>query len=262
MSFIRLENLNIEYDLSGDKGNETILFVHGLGANLHQFERQHEYFSNKFQVLSVSLRGHGKSHISFQPNQSDFTLSTMSKDLIEVLDRLAIEQVHFAGNSLGGNVGYEMLKSHPSYLKTFTTFGTTAELKKSQLTIALMKTMYALLSSRTIGQLSSSSGTTSYSKQLIKNMMSQTAKSTVLATIPNITNFNYREVIRNSTTPTMIIQGSEDQEINKVIGSTIEEFENRGNFRLKQMTEAGHFANLDNPEQFNQLLDGFYTDHR
>ncbi|WKN45490.1 alpha/beta fold hydrolase [Tunicatimonas pelagia] len=261
MHFIRLENLNIEYNLSGNKENETILFVHGLGANLNQFEKQHEYFSDSFQVLSINLRGHGESSFSYQPNQPDFTLSAMREDVIKVLDHLAIEQVHFVGNSMGGNVGYELLKSHPSRLKTFTTFGTTAELQKSKLTIVLMRTMYKLLSSRTLGSLSSSSGNTAYSKQLIKKMMSQMAKSTVLAIIPNIANFNYLAVIRNSKVPAMIIKGGKDQEINKVIGSTIEEFEQRGNFQLRNMTEAGHFANLDNPEQFNQLLEDFYNNH-
>ena len=261
MSFIRLDDLNIEYSLSGSKGKETILFVHGLGANLNQFEKQHEYFSNSFQVLSINLRGHGKSHLTFQSDQPDFTLSAMSEDVIKVLDYLASEQAHFVGNSMGGNVGYELLKSHPLRLKTFTTFGTTAKLKKSKLTIALMRTMYKLLSSRTIGNLSSSSGNTAYSKQLIKKMMSQTAKSTMLAIIPNIANFNYLAVIRNSKIPAMIIKGGNDQEINKVIGSTIQEFEKRGNFQLKNMTEIGHFANLDNPEQFNHLLEDFYRGH-
>ncbi len=55
----------------------------------------------------------------------------------------------------------------------------------------------------------------------------------------------------------MIIKGEKDKDINKVIRNTIIEFENRGNFRFYEMSKVGHFANLDNSDLFNKILEDF-----
>ena len=84
-----------------------------------------------------------------------------------LLDTLGIDNVHYVGNSMGGNVGYELMKAHPTRILSFTSFGTTAKLKKSGFTIGLMKFTYKLLSMKTIGKLSGSAGVSEYSKTKI-----------------------------------------------------------------------------------------------
>lgn len=88
-------------------------------------------------------------------------------------------------------------------------------------------------------------------------MMTLANKSTVLNLIPHLGNFDYTDVIRNSQVRSQIIRGDKDKEINKVLGSTIEVFEERGDFRLVELESAGHFANLDQFELFNQKLEEF-----
>ncbi len=58
---VQLGEIKMEYLLTGIPNKDTILFVHGLGANLSQFEYQHNYFQDRYRVLSVSLRGHGNT---------------------------------------------------------------------------------------------------------------------------------------------------------------------------------------------------------
>lgn len=43
---IQIGEINKEYLLTGVKNKDTILFVHGLGANLSQFESQHQYLQD------------------------------------------------------------------------------------------------------------------------------------------------------------------------------------------------------------------------
>lgn len=249
----------MEYKLSGKENSETILFVHGLGANLSQFEQDHEYFKNKFRVLSVNLRGHGDSTPDTESLLAGFELSVMANDVLELLDELNINQVHYVGNSMGGNIGYEILKSKPEVLKSFTTFGTTGQLSTSKLSLSIMKTTYKILSPKAIGGLSKSAGQTKESKDKILEMMSQVNKESLLAILPCLANFNYLDVIRSSNTPCMILKGEKDKDINKAIKNTVIEFENRGNFKLFEMPDAGHFANLDNPVLFHKVLEGFIT---
>jgi len=254
---MQLKDLEMEYCLSGKKNTETILFVHGLAANLSQFKRQHEHFSKEFKVLSVNLRGHGNSKLSNDFTSSDFQLSLMGNDIIELLDLLHIENVHYVGNSMGGNVGYEILKSKPQILKSFTTFGTTAQLSTSPITLGIMKFSYSILSLSLIGNMSKAAGQTLSSKEQIKDMIIEADKSVILAILPNLANFNYLEVIKKSSVPCMIIKGTQDHDINKSIDSTVTEFKKRGHFNLFISPDVGHFANLDDPNVFNHTLGNF-----
>jgi len=256
---IQLGEINMEYLLTGIENKETILFVHGLGANLSQFENQHQYFQTRYKVLSVSLRGHGNTSSSSELTELDFELSQFGNDIIMLLDTLGIDNVHYVGNSMGGNVGYELMKAHSDRMLSFTSYGTTGKLKKSGFTIGLMKFTYKLMSMKTIGKLSGSAGVSEDSKTKIIEMMSQAQKSTVLKLVPNLGNFDYLEVIKNSQVKAQIIRGDKDKEINKVLESTIETFKVRGNFNLIDLENTGHFANLDNPDLFNRTLETFFN---
>ena len=256
---IQLGEINMEYLLTGVENKETILFVHGLGANLSQFENQHKYFQNKYKVLSISLRGHGNTSSLSELTESDFELSQLGNDIIMLLDILGIDNVHFVGNSMGGNVGYELIKAYSDRMLSFTSYGTTGKLKKSGITIGLMKFTYKLLSMKTISKLSGSAGVSKDSKTKIVEMMSQAQKSTVLNLVPHLGNFDYLEVVKKSQIKAQIIRGDKDKEINKVIESTIKTFKQRGDFSLIDLENSGHFANLDNPDLFNRTLETFLT---
>ena len=256
---IQLGEINMEYLLTGNENSETIIFVHGLGANLSQFENQHTYFQDRYKVLSISLRGHGNTYSSSSLSESDFALAVLGDDILALLDALEIRKVHYVGNSMGGNIGYELMRAHPDRMLSFTSYGTTAKLEKSKLTIELMKLTYKLMSIETIGRLSSSAGMSEYSKTKIAEMMSQVRKSTILNLIPHLGKFDYLDVIRDSQVTAQIIRGDKDKEINKEIGSTIETFRRRGDFSLTDLAGSGHFANLANPDLFNRALETFLT---
>lgn len=256
---VRLGQVELEYALTGEASADTIIFVHGLGANLSQFEGQHAFFSHDYQVLSVSLRGHGQSGFVSSPTPAEYGLQQLATDIIYLLAVLRIEKVHYVGNSMGGTLGYEILKQKPALLASLSTFGTTARLSTSAITLCLLKLSYKLLSRAIIGNLARTAGQSRLAKRKIKQMMSGTAKSTLLHTLPHLAQFDYLPVIANSVVPCMIIKGGRDKEINAVMDTTIQAFEQRGNFSLVELAHAGHFANLDEPSQFNQAVQEFIT---
>jgi len=252
---IRLKDVELGYFLTGEQHSETLLFVHGLGANSTQFELQHTHFSQRYRVLSVDLRGHGRSVLKQDLQSDSFQLSHMASDILELLEHLEISQVHYVGNSMGGNVGYEILKIKPDVLKSFTTFGTTGKLSMSKFVLWMVTWLYKLLSPKIIGYMSKVAGRTKESQKKIKTMMSQVNKTALLAILPHLSNFDYLPVVRVSKVPAFIIKGGMDKDINKALSGTIEEFEKRGDFVLNEMKQAGHFANLDDPILFNQTLE-------
>jgi len=118
------------------------------------------------------------------------------------------------------------------------------------------------MSTKAIGDLSKAAGQSKESKQKIKEMMSEINKSTLLNVVPRLANFDYLDIIKNSKTPALIIKGEMDRSINKVVKNTIVAFENRGDFKVYEMKEVGHFANLDNPELFNDVLEEYILNNK
>ncbi|HIH86550.1 MAG TPA: hypothetical protein HA304_01420, partial [Methanosarcinales archaeon] len=47
------DHVEIEYSLSGDDSEYTLLFMHGLGSNLNQFVLQQQYFAQNYRVLLI-----------------------------------------------------------------------------------------------------------------------------------------------------------------------------------------------------------------
>lgn len=265
----------VEYRLTGAAGRPVILFVHGLGSDLRQFQRQHEHFSGDYRVLSVNLRGHGRSGLPGPAGVSaasgkqevpggehalapeDFALDALAADIVALLDHLAVKKVHFVGNSLGGNVGYELLGNAEERLLSFTTFGTTAKLRTPPLMLAATRLSYRAMSVGTLAKLAGRSVRNPQARSLVVEMLSSARKESILNLLPNIGTFSYLDALAGSSVPAMIIRGAHDKEINRVLESTITAFQKRGSFRLVEFPNAGHFANLDCPEEFNPVVGEF-----
>lgn len=254
---IQIGQGTLEYQLREKPNSPTLVFLHGLGANQTQFDKQIDFFAHAYQLLTLNVRGHGRSHSS-----EPFSLAGCAQDLITLLDALAVEQFHFVGNSMGGNIGYELLRLHEERLLSMTTFGTTAVLHTPTSTTKLLTFVYKLLPTSLIALLASSAGQTTDSKQTIKRMMGEIQKESLLEIVPVLAQFDYLPVIAASHTPFMIIRGSKDRDINKVLPSTVAALEKRGDFRLVELADVGHFANLDDPARFNEVLADFLAHGR
>ncbi|MBV7270314.1 alpha/beta fold hydrolase [Winogradskyella luteola] len=256
-SLISLDNSQIEYRFSDKNHCETLLFLHGLGANLSQFDEQYIFFKDIYNVLLVNLRGHGNSKVAEPSNACDYQLSKIAEDVTALVNILGIKKVHLVGNSMGGNIGFEILNSHGYLLSSLTTFGTTVKLKASCWHILTLRLLYKLIPKACIAEISSCTGRTHLSRQKIKKMMLCAQKLTLQLVLPNISEFDYCSVIRNSKIPILVIKAEKDKSINKAINSTVEEIENKKNVQLICMKDVGHFANLDKPHHFNNMLRAF-----
>ncbi len=241
----------LDHRFERSPGRETVLLVHGLGANRSQFEAEHRALAGDFQVLSVSLRGHGRS---LPAPRGPWTLAELGAELLGLLDALELTTVHYVGNSMGGNVGLELLRAAPERLRSLTTFGTTAQLHKSTLTLRLLGGLYRALPMPALARLAASAGRSPTAKARIAAMMADTPKATILALLPALARFDYLDTLAASSVPYLLIRGEHDREINAELDATVTCLEKRGNFRLCELAGAGHFANLDRPAAFEDAL--------
>jgi 3-oxoadipate enol-lactonase len=251
--------VTIEYSLTGSRNADSLLFVHGLGPNLHQFEPQKEFFSHRFQVLLVSLRGHGGSTTPEHPSIKDFTVEQLTADVKSLISELGIQRIHFVGNSLGGLIGYQLLKTNEELIASLTTFGTTAELHTSPTMVWFLTSLTRILGPKTLGKMAAVSTRDKKVARQISEMFALANKDAIWMTQKNISDYDYTPVLRGRDVPILLIKGQQDAEINAQLDSTLQTLRQNPNFLLRELENVGHFANMEKPETFNQTLLDFLT---
>lgn len=182
---IKTSKSRVEYHFREKAESSTLVFLHGLGANQEQFIHQCAFFSRYFQVITLNLPGHGNSESS-----EPFNVAGCAQDIIDLFDALEIEKFHFVGNSMGGNIGYELLGRNEHRLLSLTTFGTTAVLNTSATTIKVLTLIYRVVPMNLVALLVSNSGQTRESRHSIKTMVGKMKKKSLLEIIPVIARFN------------------------------------------------------------------------
>ena len=252
------DHVEMEYSLSGVDNEDTLLFVHGLGSNLRQFEMQQQYFAKNYRVLLISLRGHGNSSAPVNPTQADYSVREMARDVQALLAHLGINKVHFVGNSMGGLVGYELLEMDEGLLSSLTTFGTTARLHSSRFTLRSLLTMLRFLGPKGIAWLVGISASKDKAvRARLKQMYEMVSKDALELISMNIADYDYMDTICRHNIPMMLIRGGLDKDINTKLGPVLEIMGNKPYFELVEMPNAGHFANMEKPSDFNEILKRF-----
>lgn len=99
--FLTLESHRLHYKIDGPENAPVILLSNSLGTNLHMWDEQVTSLANTFRVVRYDRRGHGQSTVSSMP----FTIEDLGKDVLALIDHLALDKVHFCGLSIGGLVG-------------------------------------------------------------------------------------------------------------------------------------------------------------
>lgn len=106
-------NLAIEVFGTG----KPLVLVHGMGSAATAWQPVIADLVKGFKVVTVDLPGHGQTPYSqAQPMDP----SSLSKLIVENLQRLGIDKFHIVGNSLGGWVSLEMAANNPEQVQSVT----------------------------------------------------------------------------------------------------------------------------------------------
>ena len=107
MSVIAVRDIELHYELHGTDG-PVILLIHGLGSSGRDWEHQVGELAARYRVLTVDLRGHGKTS-----RQGPITIAAFAADLAELLDGLALAPVYVTGISMGTAVAFQLALDRP-----------------------------------------------------------------------------------------------------------------------------------------------------
>jgi len=104
-------NIELYYQEMG-KGKPLIL-LHGNGEDGTYFKHQIDYFSDRYRVIAIDTRGHGKSPRGTAP----FTIKQFAKDLNNFMIGQGIDNAVLLGFSDGANIAMEFAMKYPEKVK-------------------------------------------------------------------------------------------------------------------------------------------------
>ncbi len=109
MTILRVNNIELYYEEHGQ--GPAMIWAHGLGQTLRDWDELVEHFKDRHRVICYDARGHGRSQVL--DHEEAYSQDLMIEDMRSLLDALSIETVIVAGHSMGANVALNFALSHP-----------------------------------------------------------------------------------------------------------------------------------------------------
>lgn len=220
---------------------EPIVFLHtGLQTGMTDFEKQWEYFQSRYKVVLPDLRGHGKST---SRNLSNY-YEDGAIDLKETLDHLGVESAHIVGCSIGSLVGLFLAKRFPEKVKTLTLSGMMPDKPADWTEIHknMVEQQNTLLENEQIR---------AYFDQLHGEGWEEFLG---LASQEDSYPFEETSDLSGLKMPTLFIVGEEN--VNETKGAITYGGLNK-HIHISVIPFAGHLVHSQQPEVYNQVLNGF-----
>jgi 3-oxoadipate enol-lactonase len=106
---IKESNLTINYDDYGPVYAPVVIFIHGFPFNKHMWDMQTEVLKSNYRVITYDIRGYGGSHAE----RNDYSIDTLTDDLIHLMDKLNIKKAAVCGLSMGGSIALNAIEKYP-----------------------------------------------------------------------------------------------------------------------------------------------------
>lgn len=90
-----------------------MILLHGNGEDGSYFKNQTDYFSDRYRVIALDTRGHGKSPRGVKP----FTIEQFACDLYDFMTGMEISSAIILGFSDGANIAMKFALKYPGKVK-------------------------------------------------------------------------------------------------------------------------------------------------
>jgi len=244
-----------------DTNSITLVFLPGLTADHRLFDKQIEYFKDKYNVFVWDAPGHASSW----PFEFDFSLEDKARWLNNIFESECIEFPVIIGQSMGGYVGQMFAELYPDKIKGFVSIDSAPLQRKYMTWIELwllkkMEPVYyyypwkSLLKSGTRGV-----AATEYGRRLMYDIMMEYDGDKRRYSRLSGHGFKIlaeaveRKLPYEIKCPALLICGTEDKagscvRYNKAWSKTSE-------IPIEWIKGAGHNSNTDKPEIVNSLIE-------
>ena len=254
MQALTRDGVRLCYEEAGS-GGPPLLLVHGWTCDHSYMDPQFEYFQKNHRVIAVDLRGHGQSD---KPEQ-DYTVPAFVDDLVWLCAQIAIEKPVVVGHSMGGIIAVGLAAEYPDLPSAIVTLDSPiippqALLDNVAPLIAGLKTpQYQEAQRQFVANGLFIKADDPNRKALILDDMSSAPQHVMASAFENSILSDTEDMVQKCAVPLLIMLAeqslSEVPRLQKLCPQA----------RIGQTVGAGHFHQLEVPEQVNAMLERFMT---
>lgn len=227
-------DIKLYYEKAG-KGF-PIIFLHGNGESGDYFKHQVSYFSDRYCVITVDTRGHGKS----PRGTAEFSIAQFADDLNDFMNRWRIQEAVILGFSDGANIAMRFALKYPKKVRALILNGGNLNPKGVKPTVQIPIEIGYRIASLFAGR--------------SKEAKSHAEMLGLMVNDPDIE----AEELGKIKTPCLVIAGSKDMikaKHTKLIAASVPRAE------LK-IVRGTHFVANEEPQIFNEAVDAFLRKHK
>ena len=236
------------------------VFVHGYLGSSEMWNFQKEFFSKHYRVIIPALPGFGESHNV----KSLDSINKMARQIIDLLDQKNIDKFNLIGHSMGGMIVQEITKLIGDRVNKLICFATGSigeipgrfetidetreKLKKDGIEVSFSRVpkKWFVKGDKDKNYF--------LCKNAVKDVSLEAADNALLA----MKNWRGKENLKNIKNETLIIWGDKDTSYNFEQVDTLKK--NIKNSRLEIFKDCAHNVHLEQPDQFNNLVQKFISE--
>ena len=254
---LKQNGYSIFYYTTGEKEKELIVFLHPAFADHRCFDKQIDYFAKEFRVVTIDMLGHGLSKVEKAKDKIDCTIHHIDT----ILKNEGYSKAHFAGVSMGTLIAQYYALHYPDKVQSMTILGgydinaDNKEISKAQRSENIKWIFKALFSMNSFRRYVSSVSVSRPAEQARFYEMASlfTRRSFIcMSGLGNILKQRDNVIINY---PLLILSGDKDIELAKRMSKKWHDSEPASSFHL--IENAGHCANMDDPDKFNSIVMSF-----
>jgi len=99
-----------------DSGNETVVFIHGLGGCWQNWLEQLPRVAQERRAIAMDLPGFSRSRMP----EDEVSITNYARTVNDLCDHLGLDRVELVGNSMGGFIALEIGIRHPERVDSIT----------------------------------------------------------------------------------------------------------------------------------------------
>jgi 3-oxoadipate enol-lactonase len=245
--------LSLGYEAVGDGVSTPIVFLHGVGSDRSVWRPQLNHFGRTRRAIAFDYPGYGDS----DPAPEGTTRDDYAAAIGSAMQQLGVERAHVCGLSLGGVIAIALHHLAPRVCAS----------------LILADTFAVHPDGRGVYErgIAGSSDLAAMAEARVDFLLAQPAdpavRAEVVATMTRIDPAAYRigaeavwladqvERVRDIWMPTLIICGEDDRPTPPALSEQLRD--NIPRSQLKILAHAGHLTNLEQPADFNRIVDEF-----
>ncbi len=243
---------------------EPLLFIHGLGSSIRDWENQVAYFGERYRVVALDLRGHGKSDKPPGPYSSKL----FADDIAALIRWLDIGPAHVVGLSLGGFIACQLAVDHSDLVRTLIVVNSVPDLPRDTLrdrlrirsTLLLRQFIVRFFGMRTLGRFLSKKLFPRVDQEELRQTFierwADNDKHAYMSSLATVPTWNLEHRLSSITCPTCLVSGEHDFFPLALKAAFAKKMPDA---RLVVIPDSGHFTPMDEPVRFNEAVMDFLS---